>query len=318
MKRAIVLCSALVWAGLAGPASAQDVDFATQIKPILERSCVGCHGESDPKGGLGLLTKEAAFKGGDSGAAIIAGNADGSPLIQRIILPADDPTRMPAEGDPLSAEEIELLKSWILQNANWPDGVVLTPPAPEGPDPNSEEVAGLPISDAETAAIAAVEAAGGKAMRLAQNTNWLRIDFSLGEVQLTPEVLAQLAAIPNLWELDLGGTAMTDAELPHLAALANLRRLYLERTAVTDAGLANLAGLAKLEYLNLYGTTVTDAGLEHLKSLAGLKKLFLWGSQVTAGGVSNLHAALPSAEINYERELTLPPATAPAEETPAG
>jgi formylglycine-generating enzyme required for sulfatase activity/mono/diheme cytochrome c family protein len=109
--------------------AADTVDFSGQIKPILEFNCVRCHGASGgkekPKGGLSLDSKADAFKGGDDGVVIVPGDPAKSPLYTSTVLPKDDDKFMPPKGDPLTKEQIELLKAWIQQGANWPEGVAL-------------------------------------------------------------------------------------------------------------------------------------------------------------------------------------------------
>lgn len=102
-------------------ASAAPVDYATAVKPILARHCYKCHGPEEQKGGLGLASMEAVMKGGKSGnPAVVAHDADGSPLMQRVT--ATDPDdRMPPKGDPLDAESIAILKTWIAEGADFGD-----------------------------------------------------------------------------------------------------------------------------------------------------------------------------------------------------
>ncbi len=99
--------------------STEQIDFSTQIKPILNTKCITCHGGVKKSGGFSLLFKEEAFAATKSGKpAIIPGNASGSEFIKR--LHEDDPElRMPYEKQKLSEEEIELLTKWIDQGAKW-------------------------------------------------------------------------------------------------------------------------------------------------------------------------------------------------------
>src|SRR5690606_8460569 len=81
--------------------------FAAAVAPILRDRCQSCHGPEDASGGLRIDSLAALHAGGDSGAAVIAGAAATSPLIQRISLPEGHPDRMPPEGEPpLTAAEI--------------------------------------------------------------------------------------------------------------------------------------------------------------------------------------------------------------------
>src|SRR5262245_31490359 len=72
------------------PLADSKVDFARDIRPILEKNCFACHGAEKQKSGLRLDRKAQALAGGDSGKAIVPGKADDSPLVERI--ESDDPT----------------------------------------------------------------------------------------------------------------------------------------------------------------------------------------------------------------------------------
>src|SRR5436190_3854555 len=75
--------------------AAEPVDFNKQIKPILELSCVKCHGGEKPKGKLSLETKAEALKGGNNGTALVPGNPLESPMYKSTTLPADHDDVMP-------------------------------------------------------------------------------------------------------------------------------------------------------------------------------------------------------------------------------
>src|SRR5207245_2700029 len=66
------------------PPASGTVDFLRDIEPILETSCLRCHGPKKPKGNFRLDTREAALKGGEIGVAILPGNSAGSPLIHYV------------------------------------------------------------------------------------------------------------------------------------------------------------------------------------------------------------------------------------------
>ncbi|WP_190809797.1 PSD1 and planctomycete cytochrome C domain-containing protein [Flagellimonas sp. S3867] len=97
----------------------KEVDFSAEIKPILNKHCITCHGGVKKNGGFSLLFEEEAFANTESGKpAIIPGNASGSEFIKR--LKEEDPElRMPYEKPKLSDEEIDLLTKWVNQGANW-------------------------------------------------------------------------------------------------------------------------------------------------------------------------------------------------------
>ncbi len=106
-----------------GNAIAGNIDFERDVRPILTRHCVRCHGEKHDEGGLRLSTKKHAFAPADSESAVInPGNAADSLLIKRITS-TELGDQMPADATPLSASEIKTLRDWINQGANWPDGL---------------------------------------------------------------------------------------------------------------------------------------------------------------------------------------------------
>jgi uncharacterized membrane protein len=95
--------------------------FVNEIQPVLERSCIECHGPDKIKGRLRLDSREAALLGGRSGhPAIKPGMPEASELLRRVRLPRDDDEAMPLGDDPgLSVAEIEALEKWILAGAPW-------------------------------------------------------------------------------------------------------------------------------------------------------------------------------------------------------
>ncbi len=96
-------------------------DYLTHIKPLLDRSCTKCHGAEKRKSGLRLDKKRFAMKGGETGAAIVPGDAKTSLLFKYVSLPADDEDVMPSKGKLLALSEIETLRKWIDSGAAWPD-----------------------------------------------------------------------------------------------------------------------------------------------------------------------------------------------------
>ena len=92
--------------------------FEKQIRPLLVKSCLECHGEK-AKGGLRLDSRAALLAGGDSGPAIALGNPDGSPLVHAVRY--DEDPKMPPAGK-LADEQIATLVSWIKMGAPWPTG----------------------------------------------------------------------------------------------------------------------------------------------------------------------------------------------------
>jgi mono/diheme cytochrome c family protein len=101
-------------------ARSADPDFEKDVRPILAKACLSCHGTSEQKAGLRLDTKAEAFKGGDSGSPIVAGKPEKSLLVKKITN-KDPEERMPLGGDPLTAEQIRIITRWIELGAKWPE-----------------------------------------------------------------------------------------------------------------------------------------------------------------------------------------------------
>ncbi|MEI6235587.1 MAG: DUF1553 domain-containing protein [Planctomycetota bacterium] len=100
--------------------SAHALDFDKDIRPLIQARCVECHGATKQKGALRLDAKLFAFKGGENGPVILPGDVSKSALLNRIIS-KDDDERMPPKGDPLTADQIALFKTWISTGAVWPE-----------------------------------------------------------------------------------------------------------------------------------------------------------------------------------------------------
>ena len=107
-----VVWSPLVTADHHGGGSA--VSYHAEIVPILKRSCQGCHHPGDPNADLIVTTYADLMRGGMAGASIIPGKPDKSLLVT--LISGDEPA-MPQNMKPLSAEEVELIRRWILEGA---------------------------------------------------------------------------------------------------------------------------------------------------------------------------------------------------------
>lgn len=98
---------------------APKIDFNAQVKPILNKRCIHCHGGVKTSGGFSLMTRTHALSPTESGKpAIVPGRPNQSELIRRIL--SEDPElRMPFEATALPKEEINILRKWIKQGAEW-------------------------------------------------------------------------------------------------------------------------------------------------------------------------------------------------------
>ena len=109
--------------------------FEQDIRPIFKAYCLDCHGATDElKGGLDLRLRRFAERGGESGAAIVPGDAEKSYLVERLAS-----GEMPPGEKKLSAEQIDTIRRWIAS------GAATASPEPETLDP------GIGITPAERA-----------------------------------------------------------------------------------------------------------------------------------------------------------------------
>ncbi len=120
------LTSLVLSLGLLRPSAAAElvvdrveVDYLRDVKPILKARCYACHGAWKQEAGLRVDTARQIRQGGESGAAVAAGNAADSLLVRRIS--ADESERMPPEGPPLTPDEIAKIELWIARGAAVPD-----------------------------------------------------------------------------------------------------------------------------------------------------------------------------------------------------
>ncbi len=104
------------------PAATRPVDFRRDIQPILEASCVKCHGRGKDKGGFQLDTRGTFLNEADSGAAVVPGDSRASLLIH-LVSGLDPDNVMPVKGSRLTAEQVGLLRAWIDQGLSWDPAV---------------------------------------------------------------------------------------------------------------------------------------------------------------------------------------------------
>jgi mono/diheme cytochrome c family protein len=107
--------------GHAPAAAPAAIDFVRDIQPIFQEHCTSCHGADRQRSGYRLDSKDLAFDGGDYHAPNIVPDQPDKSSLFRLVAGLDPDLRMPAEGPPLAAHQIETIRSWIAQGAPWPD-----------------------------------------------------------------------------------------------------------------------------------------------------------------------------------------------------
>ncbi len=121
------------------PPTDHPVNFSREIKPILEKSCLQCHGRGRSKGDFRIDSRDTLLKGSSSGAAVVPGHSAESLLIE-LVMGFDPDNLMPRKGTMLTRDQIGLLRAWIDQGLNWDAGVTFAKPEPINLKPHRPEL----------------------------------------------------------------------------------------------------------------------------------------------------------------------------------
>lgn len=133
------ICCFVLAATLFPACQREKIDFSTQVKPILNKRCISCHGGVKQHAGFSVLFAEEALDTTESGKyAIVPGDPAHSEMIRRIN-ETDPELRMPYKEEPLTKAEINILTKWIEQGAEWGDHWAYRPPEPV-PVPRSNQL----------------------------------------------------------------------------------------------------------------------------------------------------------------------------------
>ena len=101
-----------LWAG-------ERVEFEGDVWPILEKSCIRCHGGQQHYSNLRLDSPQGILRGGELGRVVVPGEPEQSTLYLRPALPPDDLDFMPVEDEALTHAEQQALRQWIAQGADF-------------------------------------------------------------------------------------------------------------------------------------------------------------------------------------------------------
>ncbi|MGZ4964025.1 MAG: SUMF1/EgtB/PvdO family nonheme iron enzyme [Limisphaerales bacterium] len=105
------------------------LDFSKDVKPVLEMNCVACHNEkhADENGNYRMDNKADAFKPKKGKERISPGHPDDSKVYTALLLPLTEDKHMPPKDRPqLAPKEINTIKTWIAEGAEWPENITLT------------------------------------------------------------------------------------------------------------------------------------------------------------------------------------------------
>lgn len=109
-------CAALL---IVGSVRAAEISFSNQVAPLLAEKCVECHRQAKAKGSYRLDTFEQLGKAGESEEKPLTAGKPETSEIYKLLVTNDDADRMPKKADPLTQDEIALIKRWIAEGAKY-------------------------------------------------------------------------------------------------------------------------------------------------------------------------------------------------------
>lgn len=176
----------------------EPIDFNAQVRPILVQHCLACHGGVKQAGGLSFVSRELAMNPADSGVAVIAPGDHASSLLYERVSDPDDDYRMPPpeHGRRLSDAELETLRQWIDQGADWDRPWAFHPP--EAAPVPEVETADWVRRSLDAFILKRLEAAGLTPAAEADRAQWLRrVSFDLTGLPPTGAERAAFVADAN-------------------------------------------------------------------------------------------------------------------------
>ncbi len=164
-----------------------EIDFARDIRPLLNSNCTACHGGVKEAGEVSFIYRDKVLGKGESGKPVVVpGNPDASEMIARII--STDPDEVmpkPEHGPPLSKEQVATLRQWITEGAKWGEHWSFV--APEKHPLPAVKKADWPRRDLDHFILARLEAEKLQPAREAKPAEWLR-RASLDLIGLPPSI----------------------------------------------------------------------------------------------------------------------------------
>jgi hypothetical protein len=251
------------------------------------------------------------LKGGKDGKVIEPGDAHGSELIKRLLLPVDNEDHMPPKEKPQPSEsQIDLLQWWISQGASFAKKVkdinqsdkinhlLFALQKVQVKEKESGTIPGTKVAKADELVMEKLNRSGVVVLPVAQNSNYLEANFVTDSL-INSEELQLLSSLKNqlIW-LKLGFTNISDTNMAAIATLTNLTSLNLQYTHISDKGLQAIQSLHSLQYLNLVGTKVTLQGILQLRGLKSLRSLYLFQTNINKGDWSVLRETFPKTQID--------------------
>jgi hypothetical protein len=195
-------CAALLLIAAEPPAN-DAAFFENEVRPVLVRACLSCHGPAKQRSSLRLDSRDAMLTGGDGGPAVVPGKPADSPLVSAVA--HRGPLKMPPDKK-LTDREVAVLTRWVEAGAPWPGSATGAKvrsggvtdadrqfwsfrPVTDPPVPAVRDIA-WPRTDIDRFLLAKLEAAGLAPAPSADRATLLRrVTFDLTGLPPTPEEL---------------------------------------------------------------------------------------------------------------------------------
>ena len=170
-------------------ATADEIQFNRDVRPILSNHCFKCHGPDSAarEADLRLDRREDAIDAG----AIVAGNVEDSELIARIVSDDEDLRMPPPDSNQrLSDQEKELLRRWIAAGAEYEMHWAFIPLPKEVPVPKVNDPRRAIINPIDAFVASRLASTDYQPTEPARRETWLRrVSFDLTGL---PPTLAEL------------------------------------------------------------------------------------------------------------------------------
>jgi uncharacterized membrane protein len=296
--------------------------FRDVIQPILNEKCLNCHNANRAKNDLILTDYEGILNGGETGDAVVAGNAEKSLLYKYVILPMNDSLHMPPkEKLQLDREEIKLIGWWINSGAkenekyvNLPkvdsiETIMLSRFQPK----KGIDLLDIPFVDQEE--IKKLNNPYRTVQQISATKPYVAVflgskkDFSDKDLTELEDVSKQVVS------LDIGNSNVKDEDLKNLKQFPHLQKLHLQNIAIGDEGVKYLKDLRYLDVINISGTKVSSKTLEEVTGWKNLKKLYIYNTAVSEETVESVRKSRPDLEV-YSIQFDLTDSLYSAQLTP--
>jgi hypothetical protein len=172
---------------LISPLAAGEIQFTRDVQPILNKHCIACHGGVKEAGGVSFIFRDQVLGKGESGKfVVVPGKPDSSEMIARVITDdLDDLMPKPEHGPRLGEADVETLRQWISEGAEWGEHWSFV--APERHDPPAVENKSWPANEIDNFILAKLESESLTPSPEAKPSEWLR-RASLDLIGLPPTI----------------------------------------------------------------------------------------------------------------------------------